>query len=875
MTARGLSDVRGAARAKEVETFSADRRWVLGPRRQPLRLERILKFDRRSETLTHFAQSGPYSIHIYDKTKGIFTFRAERAGAKDQQREFRLPNPIDKISVCSCCLGYFYLSGEASRDKVKSFFVNVRGELKEVSSDHFSRSAFYWYEDGPFLCLLVTSTFGHIFRFRLSGPPTYEIVRDQLHHDRMKRFLFSLTAVMFNGLRHIVVGGDELLVFAAGESGPREVKSHKVIGGSNFGFPSYVVSNGTHVAWLNVAELRILTFAQLFDDGRPGISLPVERLGELGVGLPEILPREEAPLVMSQYYVILCAPTAIVGYYLEDSSGGVAFRFPFSGEILTMPLAYIEADRVVFVANAQGLYRIDLTTEQPPLYTKTLQELKDDTVRNLTPGRDPATEDLKRAELLTTFLESGRFDSAVDLLTTHLQALEQRARARVGGIPVEIDQERVKRICEEFLIFELQIVDACQRNQPAEFNPVFYVETAEADIDIFAALAKILHLRAFSKISEKVREIAKMPIARKSPLVVRLLMEDKSIHEAIDIILEFGQSPSARAAIIWNYRSYLSGTFQMSKYKPQRDFILSILPYVTTDLPPTSAKTLIQAALAEKDFHFVDQLVWAIALSPRARDFDRELFEQFSRLPEARELFVNPLSTFERCNAAEMFFLSSWIAHIVGRHLQAVKIAKRVDLHIAQRYVHHAPREIRAELCRAADIEYEHEEGEEMVRCKTKEAVTRELQSMIAELEALGRQGKASADFLKELEEWGTAESEEEGFCGICRRRLTGTSGYRFPCGHCFHKDCLIEAARPLVGEAEREIIDAKGKDSEAAERIFAEDCPLCGMLSVNRIRHCVLPIDRPPLWGLDASDLVAPDRAPKKQGRFPWDLKV
>jgi hypothetical protein len=535
-----------------------------------------------------------------------------------------------------------------------------------------------------------------------------------------------------------------------------------------------------------------------------------------------------------------------------------------------MPLAYVEASQAVLIANGHSLYRIDLTSEQPPISTKTFRELRDEALRAV-----QSKPELKRAELLTALLESGRFDSAVDVLTAHLQSLEQQSRGRPAG---DASQERVKRICEEFLIFELQIVDACQRNQPADFNPVFYVETDDTDIDIFAALAKVLQLRAFSKISEKDRELAKAPVAQKSPHVVRLLMEDRSVHEAIDLILRFGQSPSAQAAVIWNSRSYLANTFELVHHRGVQDFVLSILPYVTTDLPPSGAVTLIRAAIAAKDFRRIDQLVWVIALARNARDFDRELFDLFRLLPEARQLFANPLSTFQHCHAAGMYFLSSWIAHIVGRHLQAVVIAKRVDVHIAQRYIHHAPREIRAELCRAADVEYEHEEGETAVRCKTKDAVSRELKAMIGELEALAKQGKASADFLKELEEWGTTESEEESHCGSCRRRLAGAAGYRFPCGHCFHRECLVEAVRPIVGEEEREIIgvDGKGKNPEAAEKVFASDCPLCGIVSVNRIRFPVLSPGATALWSLEIADLEAAARpSPKRQGWFNRETKV
>jgi hypothetical protein len=82
----------------------------------------------------------------------------------------------------------------------------------------------------------------------------------------------------------------------------------------------------------------------------------------------------------------------------------------------------------------------------------------------------------------------------------------------------------------------------------------------------------------------------------------------------------------------------------------------------------------------------------------------------------------------------------------------------------------------------------------------------------------------------------------------------------------------LIDAVRPIVGEEEREIIgvDGRGKNPEAAEKVFARDCPLCGVVSVNRIRFPVLAIGTPSLWSLDIADLETSGKpTPKKQGWF------
>jgi predicted RNA-binding Zn-ribbon protein involved in translation (DUF1610 family) len=148
---------------------------------------------------------------------------------------------------------------------------------------------------------------------------------------------------------------------------------------------------------------------------------------------------------------------------------------------------------------------------------------------------------------------------------------------------------------------------------------------------------------------------------------------------------------------------------------------------------------------------------------------------------------------------------------------------------------------------------------------------------MITELGVLGKQGEAAADFLKDLEEWGTTESPEEKNCGTCKRRLAGSAGYRFPCGHCFHRECLIDTVRPIVGEEEREIIDGRNRDMQAAEQVFASDCPLCGVLAVNRVRFPVLGITTPGLWSLQLTESEASPKIPigRRASWFSRDSKV
>jgi hypothetical protein len=84
------------------------------------------------------------------------------------------------------------------------------------------------------------------------------------------------------------------------KGGVKVVKNFPSLRGSNFGFLSYVVLNGTHFVWLNMAELRIMAVDQLFDSPRPGFSFALERLGEIGAKVPSLIRREESPMVMNR-----------------------------------------------------------------------------------------------------------------------------------------------------------------------------------------------------------------------------------------------------------------------------------------------------------------------------------------------------------------------------------------------------------------------------------------------------------------------------------------------------------------------------------------------------------------------------------------------
>jgi predicted RNA-binding Zn-ribbon protein involved in translation (DUF1610 family) len=841
---RGFSDQNPADRAKEADTFCADRRWILGARRLPLRLEKVSKFDRRSEELNLFSQSGLYSIHVFGSSHVIFTFRSPSTPANNILQETDVASSIRAISTAPCAEGYFFLLGDP-----KCFFVNNYGELTDIPPGHFSGSGFHWYlEADKYLYFLICSTFGHIHQYSIQSGRHSAISSREIFRDKSKPFFFSLTSVLHNGVRFVVVGSNELLVFeqSASDGSLKKPTSAPSIVGSNHWFPSYVVASGTHVAWLNMAELRIFRVAQLFEQNMFGMSIPAAKLQGLGDKLQDMLPREQCPLILSKHYVIVATPNSILGFYVEDSSGTPSFRFPFAGERLTMPLTFSDSANAVFIGNSQNLYRIDMNYETAPIDSPAFQQVKARALVTL-----ESSPDLKRVELLSSLLENDKLDLAIQVLQSHL--------ARPERDPSQSPQEKARRILEQFFIFELQILDACVTDR--QFDPSMAVATDDIDFNIFEVLGRLLQRHPFSGISEA--PITAAAVAADSPYAVRSLISNRQFVEAIGRFstrrIKLGES--SKALILWFHQDELEEVYQKVNDPKIAEYVMHVLPFVAKRVPPETAKFLFNAMIEAKNYQFLDQLICSICLSESRHEgnIEQEIFQLLDKSPD--QPFQNPFSTFQCCYEAGLYRIAAWIAHRIGLHRQAVVTAHRVDHHLTQKYIRTAPRSMQAELCREVDIELSREEGEAAVRLSTPASVADELRTIVSELEQLARKGKESAGFLKDLEEWGTTESPEQKICGTCRKKLSRTVGKKFPCGHCFHDYCLTEAAKEFLLHEQREELGAilvmpkpTQLELQRKDELTASDCPLCGELAVGRIRR--LPIFTTPQWGLLLADL-------------------
>jgi hypothetical protein len=341
-------------------------------------------------------------------------------------------------------------------------------------------------------------------------------------------------------------------------------------------------------------------------------------------------------------------------------------------------------------------------------------------------------------------------------------------------------------------------------------------------------------------------------------------LENGQVEEAVNRLLKYHSSPFTAASIAFEHREQLSTLYL--RIAPTKElgttvieFILAILPYVLMTVPGKALLQLMDLLVTSSRFRRLDQVLWAISCSSVAQVCDEPVYDRLLSVPpdDRLRLFANPFSTIQHCQRGQMFRTAAWIAHIFGLHEEAVVTATKVGRDLTTRYIRRAPRSMRAALCKQVDIEIDREEGQEAIRLASKAVVVAELRTIVGELKNLEEQSHESVRFLRELEEWGQAEARQEPDCGYCRKKLAGSTGYRFSCGHAFHMSCLLDMA---VSRVDRDTLARLNRirdrpspskdDLKLQEQILASDCPICGMLAAETVREPVIDFTAPK-WDL------------------------
>lgn len=891
---------------KVPETFSSDRRFVLGVRKPPIRIEKVTKFpdaNHEDKKLTMYGQAGIYSMLVYNNYNLVFKCKGKDPNS-DTCKEEASTTPIEAISPAP--VGGFLLN---FKNVGLSYFTNFGTSMKiPLSTDNswngclVSLTSFHWImPSNQQIIALVGTMFGHVYKLTISYG-AQQIPVQELYKDKNQTPVASITSIVYNGSLYLPVTTYRNLKVIKWDNPEEGIIEIDTPSGPNVCVPSFVSSNETHISWLSHDDLRTYTHQQVIDGPQTPSILGIDDLKKLFdiSDTTALFGINSKPIIMSKYYTIIVGPTAILGFSLDDCT--VQFRYPISGQSPLLSLNLDKQMNRIHVATQKRLYDIDLSSESQSETIRPIKQVKEELI-----SEGKTSKEVRAAEVLSSLLENKEFDKAINMLHEHLlrvvneakmeerkkqkadqnqaqaqqtqdsyqqnqQFNQQRKRRQSERIEPNlhnatktIPREKVKQLCEEFFIFELSVILASESNNAKAFNPQIIVDAE--DFDIFAALSKLLQLRAFSSVSDQIYDEKVFATANNSPLIVRMLLDDNKVKEAIDKILQFGPTSSTESlsSIVFKYRQVLKERrfYDRIEEASVREFVLTILPFVAGDIPSESAFKLLNNELLNKQSKQVDLLLWALASADDklAYKFDKVVQEQFKRKVSLSSIISNPFTSLQHCLRARMFMTAALIGTSCGLHEEAVLAASQVGPLEARHYIKKAPRPMQPYLCKVVGIDLEADD-QSAIRAASKESVIKELDNIETKLSDLEKRFEESEEFLKNVQDMANDETEQDNICAVCKKPLVRITGFTFPCcGHSFHEECLLNSTMACLtnGEEKDLLFNFKKtqntEDRDKVEKLITDECPICGVVSVNSIS---VPLeDDSTCWPTDTYSII------------------
>lgn len=876
---------------KVSKTYTTERQFVLGTRKPPVVIEKADKFpdpDRKGKKLTLYAQAGSYAMLVYDNNEILFRTRTRNPdGPPNDDYKTLAAMPMEAI-VPAPAAGFLL----CLRDRGFIFLNNFVQGIEIPVNASVSLTSFHWImPSNQEMRCLFGSMKGHIYQLSIFQK-SQNVPTQILYEDPNNIPISSISTIQSNGVTYLFAATYQNLKILKWPSFNEPLVEDKTIlttSKTNRLIPSFVCSNQTHVSWLSYDDLRIYSYNEITSNPASCALLGFDVLSKLFniENSLAILVNSSNPMIMSKYYTIIMGPSSLIGFALQPTILGdpnpmnfkivVGFRYPLNSAYPKISLNYDRQLNKIHVATSKALFDIDLNSEQKPSDIRPIKEVKADLIRE-----KKTSKDVPACEVLSSIIENKDYRDAVQMLKEHLtrviakyQSTQEPSKSpQVGDgksrrvstqAQIQIPREKIEQLCEEFFIYELLVIYASDNNKPEMFKPKVFVD--DEHFDIFAALSKMLQLRAFSPVYNQIKDESVTSTAKNSPLLVRMLLEDNKITEAIDKILEFRpQGTEKLSTIVFKYRDILKKQhfydYEHLRKPGLRTFVLSILPFIAGDLPSDTAFALLNNELQSLQPKQIDLLLWSLTTADNANKYDEAVSETIkSKYDLNKGLLSNPFTSMQHCLKAHMYRTASQIAVNCGLYKEAVLAALKIDKNYAKRIIKHSPKAMQVELCRIANIEME-SEGYENTRISSKAMATKELENMERKYEILNTKFKESEQFLLTLQDWNYDESTPSTECSVCHCGLTRQTGYAFQCGHSFHEACLINAFELcLVDTADKDKIFNFKKyqstvDKEWTESKMTEECPLCGVISVNSIRG--RPVDETPVWPTDFDSICA-----------------
>lgn len=365
---------------------------------------------------------------------------------------------------------------------------------------------------------------------------------------------------------------------------------------------------------------------------------------------------------------------------------------------------------------------------------------------------------------------------------------------------------------------------------------------------------------------ERREEIAGMISEDRKKEIVKLLttpgLDDKqkdTIVNALDILIKIANQEKL-PSLIMRYREVVEKHCMSKNIKDEN--VLNIMnfsmPYFPGRLSTAMCLEIIKnLAKSKSKLSNIDIALWQLALANDQSSTykDKELHKiltedlnldlNINNVPETYEQLIRRglfVSAADIAFRAKMYSKAVYAVSLISADPNSNKNELNEREKYIRRFIRMTPPPIKQDLCKKYNITHIDEE-EKDGEGPSQHKLVEKFQNLRQQIKDLRKKAAESADFLEQINTWGDAIPQASERCAECGKVIGMDPAYAFPCGHTFHVSCIKTAAYDTLTVKNQQILNSyKGtkltpEEKKVVEDILLDDCPKCGIASVNLIR--------------------------------------
>ena len=590
--------------------FSADRKWVLGKKKQPLSAEKYYKTPKEEgRKVTHFAQSQDYKLVVFDGLELRLSYTSTR---EMRLLEHRLEQRLAAIIVTPVPGFFVLLMQQAGIQLIDS--KGCKRDFPKVAYPITSSTIDFILTDN-ILYMLAGSQFGHLICFeikpqsisdRFTVPVSRRGPISSISHSKCNGQQYLLVATFFN---LIVLEWNDF------NQEPRVLREISRPKEDQMVLPTFVGSNETYVAWFTHEGLFIYGTKRLID-GKIHSAL-VERSALesiLGEELHLCFSTPNPPIIVTKYYAFIHSSSMLIAVDLK--SGQIVFQFPTSSVKINCIQHNFCSNCITIVTSHHPVFKVDLSNEQPYTPLEMLCDHKSQAIQECKPTRY-----VHANEILFELLQQKDWDRAIEWVKSYIGPLTN-VREDFDA-PGMISKSQTKRLCLQTLVYELQLLKAVDKNSTNTLS-LKLPEVYHGDYDLIGNILYLLRIRSFLGIGSAIESL-QFTSDTKSPAAIQFLVEQKRILEAIVYLLRSDQPLDSIHPLVIESQECCAKLVERLDIPKIRDLIVELLPFIHSQLEFRTLRELIILETREK--HPIDVIIHAICSKQnKSSSVDEELF---------------------------------------------------------------------------------------------------------------------------------------------------------------------------------------------------------------------------------------------------------